>query len=148
MDLDGCDAAELRDKLRDFVHDMWKDSTDDSLAQVHFFAPGNRGLPRGGKPDKAVRYDSLEKEWLDETGHVVVSRDKKRKAAQITGNDEPDYTAPSAETKGEFLAECWKTGLIFEPGSFLGLRIEGAALAQMDEEVRLSFLQRFTPLDD
>jgi hypothetical protein len=135
-------AEDLCGKVIDVAHKLWRESD----LTCNFCSPGKPRRPQGAKPATGVRYDSLEGIWLDETGARVVTRDEKR--GQKRSRDEAGEAdvLPSDDSQAAFLASCVRSNILFEPGSFLGLRITATELVGMEDDAFSLLLTRVSTM--
>eukprot|EP01052_Picozoa_sp_SAG31_P032030 SAG31_NODE_3467_length_4242_cov_1.967415_2_plen_199_part_00 len=122
-------AEDLCKKAVEAAHKLWRESD----LTCNFCSPGKPKRPQGAKPTSAVRYDSLEGIWLDDAGARVITRDEKRGLKRGREEGAEEDVVPSDASQAAFLASCVRSQILFEPGSFLGLRITATELTEMDD---------------
>jgi hypothetical protein len=121
-------AEDLCSRVVETAHKLWRESE----LKCNFCSPGKSKRPPGAKPALGVRYDSFEGIWLDDAGAKVITREEKRGQKRARGDTPEEDELPSDASQAAFLASCVRSQILFEPGSFLGLRITATELTQMD----------------
>ena len=64
----------------------------------------------------------------------MITRDEKRGLKRSRDETGEEDVLPSDDSQATFLASCVRSQILFEPGSFLGLRITATELTEMDDE--------------
>ena len=125
-------AEDLCSKVIETAHKLWRESE----LVCNFCSPGKPKRPQGAKPASGVRYmyDSFEGIWLDDAGAKVITRDEKRGLKRSRDETGEEDVLPSDDSQAAFLASCVRSQILFEPGSFLGLRITATELTEMNDE--------------